>query len=534
MVNLVYTYIFQNKERWNSLQACKKIFVSLCVAILLFNIVSPVLVTMAASKEYDHEELMQYDGYAKSIYESLVEETTYITGQYTQNKEYVSKSIDQIKDYSSFWWNEQKFDSEPWTYDRFKELIAKPVGYALTVGDWIKNFFGGYKEQHEPDVPNVDTYGPYLESCGRNGNRGYIGWKVKSPYRMYIKSYQDKYYSFSPSHGCITMYAEVYGETSARFKLNDIMYGHKNVDIKNNPTDKSLYNYFYNWTNDSPNFGNIISTAAMVNLSFYFYKVDTDGKLEEVTPSPTLPNPNGFDDFKKYVDEKISQMTMPRPKPYLSCPNGTKIQMSIDGGTFLGVNGKAMIVNKDGTAQVDSAICQLNWDKPTVKYIDDHVVMESPDGKWQDVETGEIIDENAGNTDDTEPTEPEPNNPNPSCELSDEEMEVDSEPCEGVPYFGKKLEYIFGNATGNKHNIDRSIAMERQLNSIGIFDDPFGRKLVLDNLSDAFDNPSSILKTQENGRIVRESLLSGPNGVLKVESVWDREKLITVKLYGGK
>ena len=75
--------------------------------------------------------------------------------------------------------------------------------------------------------------------------------------------------------------------------------------------------------------------------------------------------------------------------------------------------------------------------------------------------------------------------------------------------------------------------MERLLNSFRIFD-AFDRKLVLDNLSDAFDNPSSILKTQENGRIVRESLLSGPNGVLKVESVWDREKLITVKLYGRK
>lgn len=133
-------------------------------------------------------------------------------------------------------------------------------------------------------------------------------------------------------------------------------------------------------------------------------------------------------------------------------------------------------------------------------------------------------------SDSEEPTEPNET----SCDESNEEMEVDSGQCEGIPYFGKKLEYIFGNATGNKHNIDRSIAMERQLNSIGVFDDAFGRKLVLDNLSDAFDNPSSILKTQENGRIVRESLLSGPNGVLKVESVWDREKLITIKLYGGK
>ena len=38
--------------------------------------------------------------------------------------------------------------------------------------------------------------------------------------------------------------------------------------------------------------------------------------------------------------------------------------------------------------------------------------------------------------------------------------------------------------------------MERLLNSFRIFD-AFDRKLVLDNLSDAFDNPSSILKTQE-------------------------------------
>ncbi|WP_196602046.1 hypothetical protein [Pectinatus frisingensis] len=54
------------------------------------------------------------------------------------------------------------------------------------------------------------------------------------------------------------------------------------------------------------------------------------------------------------------------------------------------------------------------------------------------------------------------------------------------------------------------------------------------NLIEAFNNPASILKTQENGRVVRESLLSGPNGVIKVESVWDGSKLITATLFGGK
>lgn len=109
-------------------------------------------------------------------------------------------------------------------------------------------------------------------------------------------------------------------------------------------------------------------------------------------------------------------------------------------------------------------------------------------------------------------------------------MEVDSGQCEGVPYFGSKLEFIFGNATGNKSHIERYLAMELQLNSIGIFDDAKGKKLVLDNLSNAFDDPSSIRETKENGRVVRTSVLKGPNGDLKVETVWDKEKLISVKL----
>jgi hypothetical protein len=100
--------------------------------------------------------------------------------------------------------------------------------------------------------------------------------------------------------------------------------------------------------------------------------------------------------------------------------------------------------------------------------------------------------------------------------------------------FGKKLEYIFGNATGTKHNIDRSIAMENQLKKIGILDDEAGRKLVLENLTKAFNDPSSILKEQENGRIVRESLLAGPDGFVKVESIWEDAKLVTVTILGGK
>ncbi len=104
----------------------------------------------------------------------------------------------------------------------------------------------------------------------------------------------------------------------------------------------------------------------------------------------------------------------------------------------------------------------------------------------------------------------------------------------GSPVIGKKLEYIFGNATGTKHNRDRSIAMERQLNGIGIFNNAKGRRLMMNHLTRAYKNSKNILKVQKNGRVVRESLLAGPNGLLKVESVWEGRRLITVQLYGGR
>jgi len=38
---------------------------------------------------------------------------------------------------------------------------------------------------------------------------------------------------------------------------------------------------------------------------------------------------------------------------------------------------------------------------------------------------------------------------------------------------------------------------------------------------------------QENGRVVRESILMGPNGAVKVRSIWEGAKLITFELYGA-
>jgi RHS repeat-associated protein len=101
------------------------------------------------------------------------------------------------------------------------------------------------------------------------------------------------------------------------------------------------------------------------------------------------------------------------------------------------------------------------------------------------------------------------------------------------PEIGTKLEYFFGNATGNAHNIQRSGDMASQLNRIGVGDNAGGRALFAEHLDEVFNNPSSVARVQENGRTVREGLFKGPDGMLKTETIWDGNRLITGKLYGS-
>jgi len=74
--------------------------------------------------------------------------------------------------------------------------------------------------------------------------------------------------------------------------------------------------------------------------------------------------------------------------------------------------------------------------------------------------------------------------------------------------------------------------MLKQLQNVGIFDNAAGRSLLQSHLERVYKNIKEVL--QSNGRYMRESTLMGPNGGLKVESIWEGNKLITVKLFGGK
>jgi RHS repeat-associated protein len=103
-----------------------------------------------------------------------------------------------------------------------------------------------------------------------------------------------------------------------------------------------------------------------------------------------------------------------------------------------------------------------------------------------------------------------------------------------VPNLGRKLEYFLGNATGNLHNVDRSTGMLRQLESVGLGDGAATRQYLTDHLTGVVNDASNIVLNQTNGRVVRESILMGPTGSLKFESVWEGDKLITGTLLGGR
>lgn len=96
---------------------------------------------------------------------------------------------------------------------------------------------------------------------------------------------------------------------------------------------------------------------------------------------------------------------------------------------------------------------------------------------------------------------------------------------------GNKLDFLFGKSGGK--NAARSQGMQAELSKVGIYDTPESRSMVADNLRKTLADDSSIVRSSE-GRDIRESLIAAPGGMVKMESIWEGNKLITMKIFGGK
>ncbi len=88
-----------------------------------------------------------------------------------------------------------------------------------------------------------------------------------------------------------------------------------------------------------------------------------------------------------------------------------------------------------------------------------------------------------------------------------------------------------------------------ELRNIGINDDSVGRSYLENHLNSVLKDNSNIIKTETRTYVAkelpnkptfqyvsttRESFLAGPMGGVKVESVWEGARLITIIIKGGK
>lgn len=401
-------------QRW--LQNSFKILLALLITFNAFAVTGS-----ANTLPYNHSELMEYEGYGKAMYETLVEETMFLTGQYAENRDYVRDSITEIQNYASFIWDEMNRIGEA---NSFKELLSGAGGYALTVGDWFKTrFFGGYKESHAPPpVSSFYDFSSYVDVIGYSYQElesviGSIDVKlslnVKKPFVIDVTAKPQATFSFSPGHKDIVLryggdyktigkdvwethvaFHSIDGKNFEKKPLFPTGLIHESARYASGSKVKAHFTQFF-YSDFYPNFSNANVNHVFNNM--IISPLLTYGNIVEVSfPKDVQKSP--FDEMDRVVKEKIKNVPIPEPKAYLSCPNGVKMQMTIDGSTFLDSSGQALIVQKDGTATIDSQICNLGWEKPVVKYDENNrAVVQKPDGKWQDIESGLVINGGNGN-----------------------------------------------------------------------------------------------------------------------------------------
>ena len=111
---------------------------------------------------------------------------------------------------------------------------------------------------------------------------------------------------------------------------------------------------------------------------------------------------------------------------------------------------------------------------------------------------------------------------------------------------GNKLDYQFGKAGGNKHNIDRTNGLKAEMDKLGFADTAENRAYFEQYYNDVLNDSSNIVGVPqtasytENGVThyytvtTRESFLMVKYGGAKVTTHWDGDRILTIKIGAGK
>lgn len=104
-----------------------------------------------------------------------------------------------------------------------------------------------------------------------------------------------------------------------------------------------------------------------------------------------------------------------------------------------------------------------------------------------------------------------------------------------------KFDFVFGRVAGHPHNGPRSQQLARSLDAIGLHDDPVSRAYLRRHLDDVVVDDRSVVsnyQTEHGSFEIRESLLAGPFGLVKIETAWqirgDSRSLVTIIPFGKR
>jgi uncharacterized protein RhaS with RHS repeats len=104
--------------------------------------------------------------------------------------------------------------------------------------------------------------------------------------------------------------------------------------------------------------------------------------------------------------------------------------------------------------------------------------------------------------------------------------EVESKTEGLVADLGRKLDYFFGLATGSEPNVERSLSMKATLEKIGIADTPENRGIMAAYFNRVLNSQNFIDGAKKGFQMIEWPLI-GPSGAVKVQTVWDGNRLIT-------
>ena len=111
---------------------------------------------------------------------------------------------------------------------------------------------------------------------------------------------------------------------------------------------------------------------------------------------------------------------------------------------------------------------------------------------------------------------------------------------------GNELDYQFGKAGGNRHNIDRTNGLKAEMDKLGFNDTAENRAYFEQYYNDVLNSSNNIVGVPETASYIengvthyytvttRESFLMGKYGGAKVTTYWDGNRLLTIKIGSGK